>query len=85
MTAKCPTCHRDHALFYWVETSGKRVLSYICDRVPKTTLTGQIHHSTSRQAATEQIKDLPIEERWSAGYAKKQRQQKQQQLILMKQ
>lgn len=84
MTTKCPTCQLDHALFYWVEKSGKKVLSYVCDKALKITLTGQIHHSTARVAADNQIKDLPIEEKWSAGYTRKQHNQKQQQLILMK-
>jgi hypothetical protein len=84
MTTFCQTCKQDHALFYWVETSGKRVVSYICNHVTRLSAkTGRVSAGTGRIAHTDQALKLPIEERWSAGYAKKQQQQKELQFILM--
>lgn len=32
-TIICPTCHREHGMFWLVNGSGKRTLSYRCNRV----------------------------------------------------
>ena len=44
-TYPCNNCKRDHALFYWVSKSGKRILSYICNRIPKLAAIGEAYET----------------------------------------
>jgi len=83
-THHCLNCNAPHALFYWVGKSGKQVLSYVCNRIPKLDSYGNATTTTGRVECVEQVKGLDIPEQWGSGWAKKKQLEKEMQLPLMR-
>ncbi len=81
-THLCTLCRRNHALFYWIGKSGKKVLSYICNRVPKLDSYGNATSTTARMECGDNAQGLDIPEEWGAGWAKKKRFEQELQLPL---
>lgn len=82
MTITCPSCQRPHDLFYWVQSNGKKEASIICDRQTSIDAHGKAFRSTKRIKGIYLGSD-PLPEQWSAGWAKKQQNQQNLQLVLM--
>lgn len=80
----CTTCKCDHSLFYWVSKSGKRALSYVCNRIPKLDSWGKANISTGRVECDQQVQGLDIPEQWGSGWAKKKQLEQEMQLPLMR-
>lgn len=82
MNTKCHNCGKDHALFYFVGSNGKRKLSVICDSIIKLDSRGKSYKTIGRLETPDNKQDLPVPEQWSTGWAKKKQREKELQLPL---
>lgn len=84
-------CKRQHALFWYVDATGKRDLRYRCDKIWKSKKTGLINQDGTEQVTHyygvgmlpfEHEGKLDVPEIWSAGWKKKQSDKRQEKLTI---
>lgn len=93
-TVTCPNCHLQHEVFWYVSKSGKRCLSYRCDRIPVLRETAESNWTPElrmgrgiRPVLDESVFTQEqlgsVREVWSKGYREQNQGKQQFQLILM--
>ena len=90
-TITCPNrvCKQQHALFWYVQTKGNKVLSYRCDRAESFGVpnrmgeTDLVRYGTRMQTWEGPVPPGQIPEVWSPGYSKAAHDKQQGQLVMM--